>query len=69
MAMAGMAGVGHLAVCFQVEGYQQLEAWCDWLAAGGVEHTSITYLDQLDMSALVFCDPAAAAGPAGPELA
>jgi LPS sulfotransferase NodH len=44
-------------LCFQVESYQQLTVWRDWLAAQGVEHTPITYLDQFDMSVLVFRDP------------
>jgi catechol 2,3-dioxygenase-like lactoylglutathione lyase family enzyme len=48
-------GLDH--VCFQVESYDQLQVWRDWFSAQGVEHTPITYLDQFDMSALVFRDP------------
>jgi glyoxylase I family protein len=48
-------GLDHL--CFQVDSYDQLADWRDWLAAQGVEHTPITHLDQFDMSALVFRDP------------
>jgi glyoxylase I family protein len=48
-------GLDHL--CFQVDGYEALEAWREWFTEQSVKQEPITYLEDFGMSALVFRDP------------